>query len=710
MRKLIWLLLWVAGTLLAAQNVEVFATHVESNATHLFASDDVVVLYGDQYLSANKISYERNSSVLELFGNITILKGASYHIIGEYARLVLDKDDRVFEPFYLLEKEQDVWMSTQRACSKKDLISLDKGMVSGCDPNNPLWRLRFNSAQFNETTKWMDIYHVSLLLYDIPVFYFPYFGYSLDFKRRTGLLAPVFGLPTSKEGFFYQQPIYIATDNNWDIELSPQIRTRRGAGLYSTLRFVDTKVSKGELTVGYFKEKSSYFESYNLVNNKHYGFDFNYINYNPLKEWFGHNYVGQSAFFADITWMNDIDYLNLKGNDEIKNTTSNQIYSRINTFYNNESDYYGLYFKYFLDLSKKNNDETIQSLPVFHYHHYLDSLFKEYLFYSVDATATNLFRKSGKNAFQSELNVPITLRDSFFNDYLELSYTMQLHGRHIFFSGDDVIPDPNNHYSNGIFARNYYIFEMESSLAKRYDELSHVMTFNASYVNGGSDYKSGYYEESEEVCSRDYIYSNPLCDYYDIVDIEDAAEVAVTQFLFGSSGEQLLYHKLSQKITNELNSDALGELENELELKFQGNFSYYNDTLYNHDLTRITKFLNALRYNDETIVFDITHLYENYGDAALMRSSYLIADVAYQYNKYYQFFAKAAYDFETAVKKNLELGFIYSKRCWDFGIRYVENNRPTLTNNAAASIFDKYVYVTISLKPIGGTSIKAWQF
>ncbi len=710
MRKLLLLLLWVAGTLVAAEHVEVFATRLESNATHISADRDVVVLYGDQYLSANKISYDRNSSVLELFGNITVLKGASYHIIGEYARLVLDKDDRVFEPFYLLEKEQDVWMSTQKACSTKELISLEKGMVSGCDPTNPLWRLRFNSAQFNETTKWMDIYNVSLLLYDIPVFYFPYFGYSLDFKRRTGLLVPVFGLPTSKEGFFYQQPIYIATDNNWDIELAPQVRTRRGAGLYSTLRFVDTKVSKGELTVGYFKEKSNYVDTYDLVNTEHYGFDFNYMNHNPLKEWFGYTYAGQSAFFADITWMNDIDYINLKGNDEIKNTTPNQIYSRINSFYNNERDYYGLYFKYFLDLSKKNNDETIQSLPVFHYHHYLDALLKENLFYSVDATATNLFRRSGKNAFQSELNIPITLRDSFFNDYLELSYTMQLHGRHIFFSGDEVIVNPDNHYNSGIFARNYYIFEMESSLAKRYEDLSHVMTFKASYINGGSDYKSGYYETSEAVCSQSIIDRNPLCDYYDIVDIEDAAEVAVTQFLFDKRGRQILYHKLSQKITNELNSDALGELENELDLQLSDAISYYNDTFYNYDLTRITKFLNALRYNDETVVFDITHLYENYGDATLARSSYVIADVAYQYNKHYKYFAKAAYDIENAVKKNMELGFIYSKRCWDFGIRYVENNRPTPSNNAAASSFDRYIYVTISLKPIGGTDIKAWEF
>ncbi len=709
MHKLIIFLLIALGSISEADTVEVFATTIDSNATHFKASNDVVVLYGDQYLSAQSIVYEQNSTVLELFGNITILKGASYHIAGEYARVQLNEDDRVFEPFYLLEKKQDVWMSTQKACSKQNIISLEEGMISGCDPTDPLWRLHFQSAKYDDDSKWMDVYHTSLRLYNIPVFYFPYLGYSLDFKRRTGLLVPSFGL-SKREGFFYQQPIYIATDDSWDVELTPQIRSNRGAGLYATLRFVDTKVSKGELTLGYFKESPSYLQEYDLANTKHYGFDFDYINHNPIKEWFGYTHSGQSALFADMTWMNDIEYINLKGNDEIKYATSNQIYSRINSFYTDESDYYGLYFKYFLDLSKKNNDETIQSLPVFQYHRYLDALFKDYLFYSVDATATNQYRSAGKKAFQSELNIPITVRSSFFDDYIDLSYTMQLHGRHIFFSGDDVIADPNNLYNNGVFARNYHTFHIESSLAKGYKDFSHVMTLSASYVNGGSDYKSGYYEESQEICSRDYIYSNPLCDYYDIVDIEDAAELGITQFFFNDKGHQLLYHKLSQKITNELNGDALGELENELDLKLNDYFSYYNGTLYNHDVTRVTKFLNALRYNDDTIAFDATHLYENYSDVTLKKSSYLIMDIEYQYNKYYKYFAKAAYDIEGAVKKHMEVGFLYSKRCWDFGVRYVENNRPTLTNNDIASIFDKYIYFTISLKPIGGTDIKAWDF
>ena len=42
---------------------------------------------------------------------------------------------------------------------------------------------------------------------------------------------------------------------------------------------------------------------------------------------------------------------------------------------------------------------------------------------------------------------------------------------------------------------------------------------------------------------------------------------------------------------------------------------------------------------------------------------------------------------------------MYKKRCWDFGLRYVENNRPILTQSGESSTYDKYIYLTIVLKP-----------
>jgi len=46
-------------------------------------------------------------------------------------------------------------------------------------------------------------------------------------------------------------------------------------------------------------------------------------------------------------------------------------------------NYFGLYGKYNIDVSRSSNEETIQELPSLHYHRYLQQLINNRLFYTV---------------------------------------------------------------------------------------------------------------------------------------------------------------------------------------------------------------------------------------------------------------------------------------------------------------------------------------
>ena len=84
----------------------------------------------------------------------------------------------------------------------------------------------------------------------------------------------------------------------------------------------------------------------------------------------------------------------------------------------------------------------------------------------------------------------------------------------------------------------------------------------------------------------------------------------------------------------------------------------------------MTKLLSSVRYETSQLNLSLNHLYEDViRSRTEIKNSYLTADASYRYNSHYQYFAKYAYDFEYALKKNMEVGFLYSKRCWDFGIR-----------------------------------------
>ncbi|MCD6433848.1 MAG: LPS-assembly protein LptD, partial [Sulfurimonas sp.] len=330
--------------LYADSKVEIYATSMDSKDNMVRAYDGVTVVYKDYFLSSDEAIYDKNSGILELLGSVRATYGGSYKLLGKYAKLNISKKEKSFKPFFMLEKKSQVWISADEGCAIDKDYAIESGVLSGCDPNDPLWKMQFSSSDYNSDDMWLSLYNTRIYIYDIPVIYTPYFGFSLDTKRRTGLLVPAMGI-SDEEGFYYEQPIYIVEQDWWDLELKPQIRTNRGYGGYSTLRFVDGQYSSGEFTTGYFKEKDSYFVSEDLVNESHYGFNLQYDNSDFINQWFGLSLGGQSGLYIDVNNMNDVDYINLSTNDTTENATATQVLSRINMFYNTERNYFGLYYK-----------------------------------------------------------------------------------------------------------------------------------------------------------------------------------------------------------------------------------------------------------------------------------------------------------------------------------------------------------------------------
>jgi len=248
MYKLLFLILTITGVLysneIETQNdkVEIFATKMNSSKEIVHASGGVAVVYNDYYLTASRAIYDKTSGELELFHNIRANQGDTYKVLGNYAKLNIKNKERSFQPFYMLEEKVKVWISADKGHVKDRDLDITSGVVSSCEPDNPLWQMEFSSSDYNFDEKWLNLYNATLYFSDIPILYTPWFGYSLDKTRRTGFLKPSFGY-SEDEGFYYEQPLFIAEQNWWDLELSPQIRTNRGKGAYSTFRFIDSKYS-----------------------------------------------------------------------------------------------------------------------------------------------------------------------------------------------------------------------------------------------------------------------------------------------------------------------------------------------------------------------------------------------------------------------------------------------------------------------------------
>ena len=687
---------------LASDKVEIYATSLTSQDNIVKVRGGVTVVYKDYFLTAKEATYNKDTGDLELIDNIRVSFKENYRILGNYAKLNIQKKEKLFQPFYMLDKSSNVWMSGEKGSAKDKDINIKAGVISGCNQLNPLWKMEFSSSDYNAETKWIDLYNTTLYIYDIPIFYAPYFGYSLDTQRRTGLLVPTLGI-SDKEGFFYQQPIYVAPQDFWDLELTPQVRSSRGYGLYSILRFVDTPTSGGFFKSGYFNENRNYMQEENLINSEHYGFNFRYENSNLLTQWINPDFQAQTGLYMDINYMNDIDYITLATNDNIETNTATKILSRINLFYNIETNYIATYFKYYQDLTKKSNADTLQKLPTFHYHYYLDSFLEDYFLYNIDIKSTNIERVINKKVIQTDANIPITVKTSLFDELINISYKANFYGQNSRFSGvEEDTTDKINEYNNGYFIRNYHTFSISTELTKSFDDFIHVLSFSSKYVLGGEERRTGYYLDQQEFCSDPDNINAKECEFYNITDIDEVLELDFRQYLYNLSGEEIFYHRLAQRISYIENKQQYGELENELNYKISNYLTIYNDMFYNFDENLFSKFFNQFTFTFDGLSLGLSHLYKDnfMKDNENRYTSYLISTAKYMYNEHYSYNFRYDYNIETDRKKSTEIGFLYAKRCWNFGLKYVEHNRPQLTQTGISSVYDKYIYLTVVLKPI----------
>ena len=680
MYKYLLLSLFLSLSLFADKKVEVFATTVDTNGSYLKASDEVVVLYDGMYLSAQTATYDKKTEILELYGQVHALKDAQYYAMGDYLLLDTQKETRQFRPFFLQEYQDKLWISARSAKSTDQEYELHTGVVSSCNPQDPDWTLRFSSGYYDGENQWMQLYNARLYAGEVPILYLPYMAYPTDTTRRTGLLRPTFGL-SSEEGFMYEQGLFIAEDPQWDLELLPQVRTKRGKGIYNTFRFVDSPGSFGSFKVGGFKEKESYQKEFNLLHDKHYGVEFDYEHRGFLSHWFNSNIQGDSGIYSDITYLNDVEYLNLQKNDTLEYSIDSQVTSKVNLFLNQSENYFGMYSKYFIDLNKESNAATIQNLPELHYHHYLNTLLDEHLLYSLDYRGSNFYREDGKNATQHELNVPLDLQFPLLDEYLTLTLSENLYASAISFYGpnDNVA---SKGYDTGTYARDYQKVELNSNLVKAFDTFTHSVSLSAAYVHPGTQNRTGFYEDYQEEFENNTENNIPCisgpCEYNTINEVLEEASLEFTQFIFTPKGQEKIYHRLRQPLIYEDGYDKYGELENELRYYITDNLNYYNNTFYNHQRNVISKTQNTLGYNNSEFSFNASHLYEDkLVDTQRVRSRYLTTNARYDYSSRWQYFAGYAYDIENSETKNRNIGFLFKMRCWNLQLQYVENIRPT---------------------------------
>jgi LPS-assembly protein len=203
----------------------------------VIADGHVEAWQNDSVLRADHMTFDRNTGVAAVKGNVALLQPDGQVIFADYAELTQDMKNGVFRDVRAIMAENGRMAANGARRTDGEINEMSKVVYSTCnlcakDPTKPpLWQIRALSAVQDLEHKKIEYQDAVLEMYGFPVGYMPYFWHvDPSVKRGSGLLIPSLGY-SSHLGAFYAQPYYWVIDDQSDATFTPMITTSAGPQL-----------------------------------------------------------------------------------------------------------------------------------------------------------------------------------------------------------------------------------------------------------------------------------------------------------------------------------------------------------------------------------------------------------------------------------------------------------------------------------------------
>ena len=203
---------------------------------------EVIVLQDNQRLFANQLLITRQASngqitFIESFEPLTIEQPTAT-IFAQSGYIDLDNDFTSLNQIeYFVLNAHLRGEANNIEFHQDEPYNLYTNTFTTCQPDNRFWSIKSNKLVIDEEKGVGHAYHAKLRLYDVPVMYTPYISFPLGNKRKTGLLAPSFGV-NSDNGTEIAWPFYWNIAPEADATFTPQYMSKRGWQLRNEARYL----------------------------------------------------------------------------------------------------------------------------------------------------------------------------------------------------------------------------------------------------------------------------------------------------------------------------------------------------------------------------------------------------------------------------------------------------------------------------------------
>ncbi|HIY44049.1 MAG TPA: LPS assembly protein LptD [Candidatus Helicobacter avistercoris] len=708
----------------SSQLGEIIADKLSSDKNKIYAKGNVVLISGEYYISADDVVYDKSNKTAEIKGEVRVYKGSDLSFSAKSVKVDFSKDTFSLSSIYLQSVESGLWVSAKEASSQNDVYYFKENTVSGCDIQNPIWHLDSSSGSLDQSDDVLTLWNTRIYIGKMPIFYIPYMSISTNNQRKSGLLYPKVAY-LNEDGFYYQQPIFIAPYESWDITLSPQIRTSRGIGISGDFRLATPRDNLLIFQTKYFYNTKKYVQKYSILNQHIYGFNLDFQT-RLGTGWFDGYETLNDGFYSNFTYMNDLDYLRI--DDAGKKVGDRLSVSRFNYLLHSEEHYFGFYNKLFIDIAQANNADTFQLLPSLQYHKFYDSLFWQNLMYSIDVQANNVMRKEGYGYYENTINIPIGIELPLFDGYLSVGASTDLNFTNINLyqtQNLQIANNPNINYKNANFFTANYSASLATDLAKDYGDFMHTLQLMAKISgpyyrytsdmfsdNVYKDYSNAVIQisnDSSKTSEQKKFIINNLWNPSSIVDFDTNKhkfEIQLSQYFYNNAGNTLFYYNLSQKLNlqsqdylfsesmvNEIGSSPIDGLDMKA--------SIYYSFLYN-DITEASASVDLEKWHLKTSVgYYYKKLFAS--NTSSINANFINFSLSNDFG-YFSLGGEVNYDFLARQLKDWSVEISTDIRCFGVSLKFAQEIASILTDEGnqplLKSITNNYVRLEFRFTPL----------
>ncbi len=226
-------LLFYYGKTYAEQKINIYADEIKIDKigeTVSATGDAVAINESNVQIKSNEIIYIKEDDKLSAFGDVILLDEEENtffledlsalnnldEIRGNAVKARLKDNSRIVGSNYLKKEEISIIENAEfTPCKESNYL------IKNC----PGWKLKSKKIYHNNKTKTIHYDHAQIQLFNIPVFYLPYFSHpDPSVAKRSGFLMPT--IQTDKQlGDTFALPLFINLKSNLDLTFTPNIQS-----------------------------------------------------------------------------------------------------------------------------------------------------------------------------------------------------------------------------------------------------------------------------------------------------------------------------------------------------------------------------------------------------------------------------------------------------------------------------------------------------